>query len=350
MREDETMFDRIAVLGVGAIGGVIGGYLARAGRDVTLIDQWGANVEAIRERGLTVSTQEGDFTAAANAVHLGEVCSISQPFDLVFLAMKSYDTEWATHFILPHLAGNGVIVSAQNGINDERIAPIAGWSRTLGCVITLGASMYEPANPIRTSLADRLAFTIGEPSGVQSNRAREIADMLSAVGPTKVTSNLWGQRWAKLAVNSMANPICALTGLSSAASRETPGVVDVTIAIGAEVVRVGTALGVSIEPINSVPARQYVEAAEDATALEDLKSQLAETARELGAGRPSMLQDVMKGRRTEIEYLDGYVSDRGRQVGIPTPACDRITELIERVERGGLTSEADNIQLMSDFM
>ena len=143
--------------------------------------------------------------------------------------------------------------------------------------------MYEPANPIRTEGADRQAFTIGEPSGIQSSRAHAIADMLSVVGPTKVTSNLWGQRWSKLAVNSMANPICALTGLTSGASRETPGVVDVTVKIGAEVVRVGTALGVDVDPINNVPAQQYVEAAEDATVLEDLKSQLAETARELGA-------------------------------------------------------------------
>ena len=344
------MSDRIAVLGVGAIGGIISGYLTRAGHDVTLIDQWGENVDAIRERGLTVSTQEGDFTVAADAVHLGEVCNIVEPFDLVFLAMKSYDTEWATHFILPHLAGNGVIVSAQNGINDERIGPIAGWSRVLGCVITLGAGMYEPANPIRTSVADRLAFTIGEPSGVESSRAHAVSDMLSVVGPTKVTPNLWGQRWAKLATNSMANPICALTGLSSAASRETPGVVDVTINIGAEVVRVGTALGVEVEPINNVPARHYLDATEDVTALEDLKSQLAEGARELGAGRPSMLQDVMKGRRTEIEYLDGYVARRGREVGVATPACDRITALLKQVETGELKSEADNIQLMSDFM
>ena len=344
------MFDRIGVLGVGAIGGIIGGYLTRAGHDVTLIDQWSANVEAIRDKGLTVSTQEGDFTVAANAVHLGEVCNITEDFDLVFLAMKSYDTEWATHFILPHMPGDGVIVSAQNGINDERIGPIAGWNRVLGCVITLGAGMYEPANPIRTSVADRLAFTIGEPSGVLSNRAHAITDMLSVVGPTKVTPNLWGQRWAKLAVNSMANPICALTGLTSGESRETPGVVDVTIKIGAEVVRVGTALGIDVEPINNVPAQQYVEATEDATALEDLKSQLAETARELGAGRPSMLQDVIKGRRTEIEYLDGYVARRGREVGVATPACDRITALLKQVERRDLEPEGDNIHLMGEFM
>lgn len=344
------MFERIAVMGVGAIGGTIGGYLTRAGHDVTLIDQWGANVDQIRKDGLKVTAQDEDFTVSASAVHLGEACNITEQFDLIFLAMKSYDTIWATHFILPLLKSNGIVVSAQNGINDDRIAPIAGFSRTIGCVITLGAGMYDPGNPIRTSVTSRLAFHIGELNGVKTTRIKALADLMSDIGPVEITTNLWGERWAKLAVNSMANPICALTGLSSGESRSTPGVVDITVKIGAEVVKVATALGVSVEPINGVPAELYVKAAENAEALEELKSKLAETARELGAGRPSMLQDVMKGRRTEIEYLDGYVADRGREVGIPTPACDAITSLIKKVERGELKSASENIKFMEQFM
>jgi 2-dehydropantoate 2-reductase len=344
------MFDRIAVFGVGAIGGTIGGYLTRAGHDVTLIDQWGEHVEKMKRDGLRVTASDEEFTVPVNAMHLGEACNISEPFDSIFLSMKSYDTVWATHFILRHLTPTGVIISAQNGINDETIAPIAGYTRTLGCVITLGAGMYDPGNPQRTSVSSRMAFKLGELNGMETERIKALAEMLSVIGPTHVTTNLWGERWAKLATNSMANPICALTGLGSAASRETPGVVDVTVKIGAEVVKVGTALGVHVEPINGVPAEMYVQAAEDAQVLEELKSRLAETAKELGAGRPSMLQDVMKERRTEIEFLDGYVSRRGAEVGVPTPACDAITRLIKQVERGELESEASNINYMEKFM
>jgi 2-dehydropantoate 2-reductase len=344
------MFERIAVMGVGAIGGNIGGYLTRAGHDVTLIDQWGANVEKIKKDGIHVTAQDEEFTVAANIIHLGEACNITEPFDAIFLAMKSYDTIWATHFILPLLKPTGVVISAQNGINDDRIAPIAGYSRTIGCIITMGAGMVDPGNPIRTSVTSRQAFYIGELSGVKTARIEALAEIMRDIGPTDVTTNLWGQRWAKLAVNSMANPICALTGMTSGESRSTPGVVDITVKIGAEVVKVATALGVSVEPINGVPAELYVQAAENAEALEELKSSLAETARELGAGRPSMLQDVTKGRRTEIEYLDGYVAQKGRELGIPTPACDTITELIKKVERGELKSESDNIKYMEQFM
>ena len=344
------MFDRSAVMGVGAIGGVIGGYLTRAGHDVTLIDPWGAHIEAIRSKGLHISALDEEFTVQAEAVHLGEACNISEPFDTVFLCVKSYDTIWATHFVLPHLTPTGVIVSAQNGINDDRIAPIVGYSRTLGCVITLGAGLYDPGNPTRTSVSDRTAFTVGELNGVATRRVQELAELLGVIGPTKVTTNLWGDRWAKLATNSMANPMCALTGLGSAAARETPGVVDVMVRIGAEVVRVGTALGVDVEPINGMPAEMYVRATEDAQTLEELKTRLAEGARELGAGRPSMLQDVMKGRRTEIEYLNGYVAQRGSEVGVLTPACEAITELVRRVERGELKSEASNVEYMQQFI
>ena len=344
------MFERIAVMGVGAIGGTIGGYLTRAGRDVTLIDQWGANVEEIRQNGVHVTAQDEDFYVPAKAIHLGEACNITERFDAIFLAMKSYDTIWATHFILPLLKPTGVVISAQNGINDDRIAPIAGFSRTIGCVITLGAGMYDPGNPVRTSVTDRLACYVGELNGLNTARIQALADVMSDIGPTKITTNLWGERWAKLAVNSMANPICALTGLSSGESRSTPGGVDITVKIGAEVVKVATALGVSVEPINGVPADLYVKAAEDAEALEELKSELAETARQLGAGRPSMLQDVIKGRRTEIEYLDGYVAQKGREIGIPTPACDAITELIKKVERGELKSERDNSRYREQVM
>lgn len=344
------MFDRIAVLGVGAIGGVIGGYLTRAGQDVTLIDPWAANIDTIRTHGLKVTAQDEEFTVQANAVHLGDVSSISEPFDMVFLCMKSYDTVWATHFIMPYLTPTGIIVSAQNGINDERIAAISGHSRTLGCVITLGAGLYDAGNPLRTSAPDRPAFIVGELTGVSTTRVEALADLIGVIGPTKVTTNLWGHRWAKLATNSMANPMCALTGLGSAAVRETPNVVDITVKIGAEVVRVGTALGVEVEPINGIPSEMYVRATEDAEALEELISRLAEGAGQLGTGKPSMLQDVMKGRHTEIEYLNGYVAQRGRAVGVATPACDAITELINRVERGQLPSDASNIDYLNQFI
>ena len=343
------MFQRLAVLGVGAIGSVIGGYLTRAGRDVTLIDTWPDHVETMKRDGLRVTALDDDFTVPVKAMHIGEVSSTSEPFDAAFLSVKSYDTVWAAHFIMPYLGPTGIIVSAQNAVNDEVIAPIAGYNRVLGCVITLGAGLYEPGHVQRTSTPDRHSFTLGEPSGMATERVKALAESRSEVGLSKVTTNLWGERWAKLATNSMANPVCSITGIGSAAVRQTPGVVDISVKVAREVVQVGSSLGVEVEPISGIPASTY-ERAGDAEVMEDIKTQLAAGAGTLGEGRPSMYQDVLKGRRTEIEYLNGYVVRRGREAGVPTPVNEAIVRLLRQIERGELQPDLANAKHLEPYV
>ena len=185
---------RIGILGAGGIGGVIGGYLARAGRDVTLIDMWPANVDYIKANGITVTAMDEEFTARTTALHLGDVAAVRPVFDVVILAVKSYDTSWATSFVKPYLAPGGFIASTQNGINEDAVAAVVGWSRVVGCVVIMGAAVYEPGRPQRLSPSDRPAFVLGEPSGVITPRIEQLAETLSAIGPAKTTTNLWGER------------------------------------------------------------------------------------------------------------------------------------------------------------
>ena len=343
------MFERLAVLGVGAIGSVIGGYLSRAGRDVTLIDTWPDHVEAMKRDGLRITALDDDFTVPVKAMHLGEVSSVAPTFDAAFLAVKSYDTVWATHFIRPYLGATGIVVSAQNAINDEIIGPIVGYNREVGCVITLGAGIYEPGHALRTSTPDRHSFTLGESSGMVTERVRALAEVMGDVGLSKITSNLWGERWAKLANNSMANPICSIAGIGSADVRLTPGVVEVSVNTAREVVEVGSALGVEVEAISGIPADTYRRCG-DAEVMEDIKTQLAATAGTLGEGRPSMYQDVLKGRRTEIEYLNGYVVRRGREAGVETPVNEAIVGLLKRIERGEIQPDLSNAKQLEQAL
>src|SRR6266849_380678 len=173
------MTKRIAVFGAGAIGSVVGGMLARAGHDVTLIDQWPEHVEAMKASGLRLSGTIGDFVVPVRALHVHELQTIGEPFDAVFVAVKSYDTEWATAMALPYLREpDGVVVDFQNGINDERVAAVAGKHRSLRCVITISAGMYEPGHAMRTDNAD-LGFKIGEHDGRETARARELAEIMN---------------------------------------------------------------------------------------------------------------------------------------------------------------------------
>lgn len=331
------------MLGVGAIGGVIGGYLARAGRDVTLIDPWPANIERIKAEGLTVTAQEEEFTAHPRALHLAEVSAARQEFDVVFLSMKSYDTRWATTFIEPYLAPGSFIVSAQNGINEETIAAVVGWPRVVGCVVTLGAAMYEPGHVERTSAATRPAFKPGEPSGMITPRTVKLSEVLKDVGQTQVTTNLWGERWAKLATNSMSNAMAGITGLKSAELKQIPEVRAVSVRIAAELVRVAVALGVSVEPIGGIPANMYQEALDDGAKMEEVEATMIEVSKGIGTGRPSLAQDVMKGRKTEVEHLNGYVVKKGLELGVPTPVNESVVALTRRVEAGELEPSPSNL-------
>ena len=125
------MGTRIGIVGAGAIGCVVGGLLTRAGHDVTLIDQWPEHVEAMKTHGLRLSGTCGEHLIPVKALHLHEVQGLREPFDAVFVAVKSYDTEWAAALGIAYLRkSGGVVVDFQNGINDERVAAIAGRERS----------------------------------------------------------------------------------------------------------------------------------------------------------------------------------------------------------------------------
>ncbi|OLC33180.1 MAG: hypothetical protein AUH81_14790 [Candidatus Rokubacteria bacterium 13_1_40CM_4_69_5] len=308
---------RIAIVGAGAIGCVVGGLLTRAGRDVTLIDQWPEHVETMRRKGLRLSGTCGQHVIPVKAFHVHEAQSLAQPFEAVFIAVKSYDTEWATALGIRHLEPDGLAVDFQNGVNDERVAAIAGRHRTLGCVITIGAGMYEPGHAIRTDTS-KIGFKIGELDGSDSERARRLVALLNDVAPAKVTTNLWGERWSKLTVNCMANPLAGLSGLGSAEIRSEPQPCRIAIEIAAEVIQAGRARGLEVEPIFGIEAQRFVDAAAGRGRAQ-VMADMAAGAKSLGSGRPSLLQDVMRGRRTEIDYLNGYVVEQGRLVGVKTP-------------------------------
>src|SRR6202453_769764 len=132
---DQRMTKRIAVVGAGAVGGYVGASLAHAGHDVTLIDPWPDHVEAIRANGMNLygMTEAERHTVKVNAIHLTEVQNLAKqrPIDIAFISVKSYDTIWATQMIRQYLAPDGIVVSMQNCVNEESVASVAGWGRTL---------------------------------------------------------------------------------------------------------------------------------------------------------------------------------------------------------------------------
>jgi 2-dehydropantoate 2-reductase len=338
------MGKRIVIVGAGAIGGYVGGHMTRGGADVTLIDPWPEHVEYIRAHGLQLSgvTEAERNSVPVNILHVCDVQALckQKPIDIAFICMKSYDTEWATLLIRPFLAPDGFVVSLQNCINEERIAALVGWGRTVGCIASLIAcELYQPGHVKRTVPMGGERYTVfrvGEAHGRGTRRTEEVAALLRFVDSAKVTANLWGERWSKLVVNSMRNGLSAATGLYGNQRDLSEGPRWLSIRLGAEAVRVGQALGFSLEKIAGMEPETLARAGEgNMDALAEVTDILIEGAKKRSDDqRPSMAQDIAKGRRTETDYINGFIAARGAEIGVPASTHARMNELVRRVERG----------------
>ena len=345
---------RIVVVGAGAIGGYTGALMAKGGEDVTLIDPWPEHVEYIRKHGMQLSGQTPAETHSIQVPirHISDVQEFSRekPIDIAFISVKSYDTEWATHLIKPYLAPNGYVVSLQNCINEERIAAIVGWGKVLGTIVSLLASeCYAPGHVRRTMPlgGDRyVTYRVGEVHGRVTPRAEEVARALKSADSSKVTSNLWGERWSKLVINSMRNGLSAATGLSGNERDLSEHPRDVSIRLGGQAVRVGQALGFQLEKLQVMDAETLARAGEgSADAKAEIVDQLVTLSKTRSEEqRPSMAQDIFKGRRTETDFINGFVAAKGAEIGVPAPLHAKMNELVKKVERRESKASPDLIE------
>jgi 2-dehydropantoate 2-reductase len=343
-----AMTKRIAIMGAGALGGYVGGSLARLGHDVTFIDPWPEHVETLRSRGLELDgmTPEERFTVKnVTILHVTEAQALARtPVDIAMVSMKSYDTLWATALVAQYLSPHGYVVSLQNCLNEETIAGVVGWGRVIGVVASLiSVDLYE-AGRIRRTVPKggdkHTVFRAGEPHGRITPRVEELVGWLRGIDSAKATTNLWGERWSKLVQNAMGNPITAATGMTTPACQAHPVIRRFALAVAAEGIRVGQALGYQLEKIRGLEPEVLARAGErDAEALNKAEAVLIPRAEPNPRGdiqRPSMAQDILKGRRTEIGQMNGFIARKGGELGIATPANAKITDLVLRIERGEL--------------
>ena len=341
------------MVGTGALGGYIGGNLAHQGMDVTFIDMWQENLDAISTRGLEldgVTAQEKFSVKTDKVLHIDRIADLGKgkPVDIAFVSVKSYDTERVTKAIKPYLAPDGYVVSLQNCINEDAIAAIVGADKTLGVIASIiSVELYE-AGRIRRMAAKggdkHTVFRIGEVNGGVTDRVNELVAMFSKIDSTKPTTNLFGERWSKLIQNSMRNGVAAVTGLTSGEcdSNESPR--RFAIRVGGEGVRVADKLGIKLVGLGGMQPEQLAKASEgDPAAMAEIeKIMIARTASNPRAGiqRPSMALDMKKWRRTEIEFMNGYIAAKGKELGIPTPTNLKLVDLVLRVQKGELQTSA----------
>ncbi|MFN4000621.1 ketopantoate reductase family protein [Microcella sp.] len=326
---------RIAVLGTGAQGAGIGADMVRAGHDVTFIDQWPAHVEAMRDGGIEVRMPLETVVTPVDAIHLCEVATLRQPFDIVFVVVKAYDTRWAVELIAPHLAEDGLVVGVQNGMTIDDIAAVVGPERTLGAVIEMASNMFDPGVVTRQNAPADSWFAVGGVHPEAQRRAPEAQQVLSSAGTVEISDDIRSSKWMKLVANAGELVPSAILDLPLYEAVRLEGVHEFMIACGAEAARAALEDGSRLVSIFGIDA---AEVGDPDRYAERLLGEVLDKY-SLPDTRTTVLQDWMKGRRSEYRELNGLVVDVMRGAGTQAPINARIVELAARIERGELSRD-----------
>jgi 2-dehydropantoate 2-reductase len=333
---------RIAILGSGANGASIGADLTEAGLAPVLIDQWPAHVEAMRGAGVRIEMPERTLEVEVDARHLCEVAELREPFDLVLLLVKAYDTRWACELIAPWLAPGGLLAGVQNGMTQGVIADVLGPARTLGCVIEISSEMTEPGVVHRHSGPAASYFAVGPLDPKAPGRAEEVAAVLARSADTIDTlapGEIEAAKWMKLVSNSSTLVASAILGLPIAAAAKLEPMREVMLAAGREALAAGELRGLPRKPIFGLDSAA-VESAED------LPTYLLDTLVErfvLPETTSTVLHDWRKGRRAEVDAINGEVV---ATLGAEAPVNRVIVAVARRIEAGELEPSEANLDLL----
>jgi len=320
------------VVGAGGIGCAIGARLAQH-HPLIFVDSWHENVDAMRRSGLTVDYPDGQVhVEPIRAWHLTEMGQINDPPEVVLLAVKSYQTAEIVTSLLPYLTETSPVVSLQNCINEDTIASIVGPNRTIGAMVRFDGALKGPGHGSATRKERRLV--IGQLDGRITPRLQEIGAVLSQSVPTDLSDNIWRELWSKLVRNTEVNAVAVIGGLGMGQIVTDPTARRLAIALGMETVKVALRLGIELDPTElDGPVSAYLQplGSPEVNGLEEHFRKMFEAYPQVKA---SMLQDVEKGRPTEIDFMNGHVVKKGAELGIPTPLNAEMVRLVKEVEAG----------------
>jgi 2-dehydropantoate 2-reductase len=335
---------RILVMGAGGIGGIVAATLTEVGSAVTAVTTNAAIRAAVDTAGYQV-TDEGEERVVRGWISAAPEGS----YDLCILATQPPNVEDAALTALRHLAEDARVVVLQNGLCEERVASIVGAERVIGAIVAWGASMPSPGRYERTAHG---GFSLGRLTGELDDDLRRVAELLEAVGPVTLTTNLRGARWSKLALN------CAVSALGTIAGERLGPLVRVrryrrlALEIMTEVVAVAQAEGVQLEKVAGTLDLAWVALTSADKAATASVSLTAKHALLLAVGlryrrmRSSMLAAIERKRTPAIEFLNGEVVTRGAKHGIATPINARIVDTVWAIAKGTLTSSRETLDSM----
>jgi 2-dehydropantoate 2-reductase len=320
----------VLILGAGAIGGTLAARMTGAVRRVVALDADHEHVERVRHPGLTLERagESRQVTLEAYA----SVDEVDGEFDFALIAVKAPAIDAA----LRPLADRNLVetyVSLGNGVVQDRISAIVGPERLLVGTVELGATNLGPGHVRQTTINP---FVIGELDGSIRERTRALARVLEPVEEVRITDNIRGQLWSKLLVNSALSGLGVVSGCSYAEVAAHPEGRQAIFEVWREGYEVGTAQGLTLEAVLGIEPGSLASRDEH-----ERSAALSTVVRHAGATRASMLQDVERGARTEVDVINGGVVETARKIGASAPLNASIVEIVQEYERGEASPSTD---------
>ena len=330
------------MVGVGGIGGCASGILAEAGYSVHAVTTNTELLEALKQNGCEVKGLREPLNISLNVSQTPPVDSL---YDYILLATRPMQVEEAAQHAKQHLKPDGRMVVFQNGLCESRVASIVGEEKVIGGIVAWGASKCQPGVYEKTSSG---GFSLGTIDGSTDPRLTTLSTILECIGPTKITTNLLGARWSKLALNSAISSLGTIGGDRLGTLVRVRRYRRLALHIFTEAVAVAKAANISVEKISGTIDLNWGALTEKELKLTLGSASLtAKHALLLGVGlryrklRSSMLSAIERGRKPDIDFLNGEIVSHGKTHGINTPInaaiVDKVWKLAEGTAKPGKT-------------
>ena len=332
--------NRILLQGVGGVGGWLAAELIRSGHDITLVTGNATITEAVNRNGIALATPERDFRVAARAHTTLAELPPEERFDCVFLAMMAGGVVAAAEAARAFLPEDGCFVSFQNGFVEDAIGEAVGLEHVISATVALGSSMEAPGIYRRTTPG---RLIIGEMDGSVSPRLEALQSILAHVVATEISTNIVGVLWGKLIWNGAVSGLCAISGKQLGELFDCAVGRELFLRAFYESVSTARAQGVSIEPVIVNPDDYYWDPADAPERRAELLDRTRAFVDKYVGVTPSTLESLKRGRKSEIDFLNGYIRRRALAAGRTVPLNDHVIEMVHEIEAGQRQLSAANL-------
>ncbi len=330
---------KVLVVGAGAIGGTVAVLLKKEGYDIRIKCHIPEIKELIETKGFYLHGAKGEHHVDFKCYH--EVSEFGdEKFDIIIIATKYAHVAASAKMILPYLAEGGIIVGMQNGILTEELAEIVGRDKAVGCMIGFGATRNADNDVTMTSLGE---YYVGMLDGRKTPMLEKFAEMLSNVVPAQVTLDIKGRQYSKLIINSCINAVAGITGQTLGVILKDVRAQDLFLNIAREGMAVAKAMNIKVPKYGKLLEYRFLAFSNAKWYNSIVKIVVRMVGKLYSNVKPSTLQSIEAGEKTEIDILNGFFVENGLKYKVPTPVNTKLVQMIHEIEEGKRKCTPDNL-------